>query len=234
MKQLHELINREDPGWPLVQQWIAEAKNPVEVLPAPDDKTREAALVATQVTTRSPMGAIIYESGGIFVDHGWLRILGSGHRRLPRTLPAWNFGRSFSQPGQQPAFLLCADDVVGGFFAIDGGGLKLETGKVCYFAPDTMVWENTELGYSQFLTWAFQGDLAKYYETQRWPGWEKDSAALPGDKVFNFYPLLAAFVNDAEAAADDRSRRPVTISEIYELAVGYAGERKPVSTISTK
>src|SRR6266568_4630888 len=49
MKQLHELINRDDPGWPLVQQWIAEATKPVEVLPPPDDKTREAALVATQV-----------------------------------------------------------------------------------------------------------------------------------------------------------------------------------------
>lgn len=232
MKQIHELINREDPGWPLVQQWIADATNPVEVLARPDDKTREAALVATQVTTRSPMGAVIYETGGILVDHGWLRILGSGHPRLPRTLPGWNFGRSFSKSGQQPAFVLCADDVAGGFFAIDGGGLEIEVGKVCYFAPDTLAWENTELGYSAFLTWCFQGDLAKYYETQRWSGWENDSAALPGDQVFNFYPLLAAFMN--EPAVDDRSRRPVSVAEIYELAVGYAGERKPISTTSTK
>jgi Protein of unknown function DUF2625 len=84
MKPLHELINRDDPGWPLVQQWVVEATNPVEVLPPPNDATRERALLDMQATTRSPMGAITYESGGIFVDHGWLRILGSGHSRLPR------------------------------------------------------------------------------------------------------------------------------------------------------
>ena len=95
LKELHELINGDDPGWPLVQLWVREARNPVEILPRLEDAVRERALVAAQVTTRSPMGAIIYESGGILVDHGWLRILGSGHPRLPRTLPGWNLGRSF-------------------------------------------------------------------------------------------------------------------------------------------
>lgn len=79
----------------MVQQWLAEATNAVEVLPPPDDATRDLALLATQVTTRSPMGAVIYESGGILVDYGWLRILGSGHPRLPRSLPEWNFKRTF-------------------------------------------------------------------------------------------------------------------------------------------
>ena len=59
MKPLHELISRDDPGWPLVQQWVGEATNSVEVLPPPDDDARERALLDTQVTTRSPMGAII-------------------------------------------------------------------------------------------------------------------------------------------------------------------------------
>src|SRR5579864_8923428 len=95
LKTLQELINTADPAWPLVQQWIAEAKNPVEVLPPISDAKREASLLATQVTTRSPMGAVIYETGGILVDGGWLRILGSGNARLPRSVADWNFGRSF-------------------------------------------------------------------------------------------------------------------------------------------
>jgi len=126
VKTLQELINRDDPAWPLVRQWVAEATNPVEVLPPPDDAIREGALVVAQVTTRSPMGAIVYESGGILVDHGWLRILGSGHPRLPRSLANWNFERSFAVSGERPSFLLVADDVVGGFFAIDAGGLGLK------------------------------------------------------------------------------------------------------------
>ena len=176
LKTLQELINTEDPAWPLVQGWIAEAKNPVEVLPPINDAKREASLVATQVTTRSPMGAVIYETGGILVDGGWLRILGSGSRtRGCRVL--WRTGisgRSFQRDGDQPAFLLIADDVVGGFFAIDGGGLKMQPGKVCYFAPDTAAWENLNLGYTDFLLWCFSGDLKKFYESFRWPGWEQE------------------------------------------------------------
>ena len=216
LKQLHELINREDPGWPLVQKWIAEARNPVEVLPPPDDASREKALVNAQVTTWSPMGAIIYETGGILVDHGWLRILGSGHPRLPRSLPEWNFGRTFHESSQRPSFVLCADDILGGFFAIDGGGLGLEQGKVCYFAPDRLAWENTDLGYSQFLTWSFQCDFAKYYEKERWPSWKEDLTALAADQAFGIYPFLCC---DGPPIAE-RSRKPVPITEIYDLHVG--------------
>ena len=86
MKTLDELIDRADPAWPLVREWIAAATNPVEVLPPPEEDSRRQALLAAQVTTRSPMGAIIFETGGLLVDHGWLRILGSGHPRLPRSL----------------------------------------------------------------------------------------------------------------------------------------------------
>ena len=58
MRSLGELLERDDPRWPEVQTWIAEATNLIEVLPPSED--RAAALLATQVTTRSPMGAIIY------------------------------------------------------------------------------------------------------------------------------------------------------------------------------
>jgi hypothetical protein len=216
MKPLHELINRDDAGWPLVQQWVAEATNPVEVLPPPDDATREHALLDMQVTTRSPMGAITYESGGIFVDHGWLRILGSGHPRLPRSLPGWNFKRSFSVSGQPPPFLLIADDVVGGFFAVDGGGLGLESGKVCYFAPGTLAWESTHLGYSEFLVWCFRGDLGKYYQDVRWSGWQDEASAVGGDQALSIYPFLSC----TGPPIAERSRRPVSIAEIYDLHIG--------------
>lgn len=49
----------------------------MEILPR-DPAAAEAELVKTQVTTRSVMGAVVYETGGILIDRGWLRILGSG------------------------------------------------------------------------------------------------------------------------------------------------------------
>lgn len=215
MKTLQELIDLEDPAWPLVQQWISEAINFVEVLQTSGDVERERALTDAQVTTRSPMGAIIYESGGILVDHGWLRILGSGHPRLPRSLPSWNVDRSFTVSGQQPSFLLIADDVVGGFFAVDGGGLGCERGKVCYLPPDTLVWEDTGKSYSDFLVWSFNGDLEMYYETMRWENWREDLKGICGDEAFGFMPPLCF----GDAPIDKRSRELVRVAKLYELHV---------------
>src|SRR5262245_45395501 len=114
MRELSELIDNQEPAWPMVEEWIRDASQQIDVLPA-DPLAADSALLASQVTTRSPMGSIVHNAAGILIDHGWLRILGSGHHpRFQRSLPEWNEGRSAS-------FLLIADDVVGGSFVINGG-----------------------------------------------------------------------------------------------------------------
>lgn len=115
MRPLEELINKEDSGYRLIENWLREAKNEVEILEK-DQTKADTALYRTQVTTRSPMGAIIYETGGILVDNAWIRILGSGSDKMQRGLPDWNKGKSFEEYGQAPPFLLVADDAIGGFF----------------------------------------------------------------------------------------------------------------------
>ena len=181
VRNLRDLISG-DPAWPLVQEWIAAASNRVEVLPA-SEPARSLALEATQVTTRSPMGAVIFETGGILIDGGWLRILGSGHPRLPRSLPDWNKGRTWTEEHRVPPILLVADDVVGGLFAVNGGGFDGPPGHVHYFAPDRLGWESLESGYSDFLQWTLQGDLEAFYEGQRWPGWLADPAVATPRRV---------------------------------------------------
>jgi Protein of unknown function DUF2625 len=189
MRDSEELINRDDPGWVFVKEWIDAAKNKVEILPC-DSLTAREALYKTQVTTRSPMGAIVYMTGGLLVDNGWIRILGSGHTKLNRTLPAWNKGKTFELYGEQPAYLLVADDAVGGFFAINGGRLGSDPGKVYYLSPGTLQWEPLKMNYSEFLIFCFNGDLNQFYKGQRWTNWEKDIIQLQGDKTFFFYPYL--------------------------------------------
>jgi hypothetical protein len=142
VKSLKELLS-EEPVWQLVHEWIAAASNQVEVLPA-RDPDRSRALEEMQVTTRSPMGAVVYETGGLLIDDGWLRVLGSGHPRLPRTLPGWNKGRTLSEAQSAPPILVVADDAIGGSFAINGGGLDGPQGHVHYFAPDRLKWESLE------------------------------------------------------------------------------------------
>lgn len=67
------------------------------------------------------MGAITFFTGGILIDNGWIRILGSGNDKLNRIIASWNKGKTISKFGEQPKYLLVADDVVGGMYAINAG-----------------------------------------------------------------------------------------------------------------
>ncbi len=189
MRSVEELINRREPAWLLVKGWIDSAKNKVEVLPVDTIKAKEA-LYETQVTTRSPMGAVIYITGGILVDDGWIRILGSGSAKLNRSLPGWNRGKAYKDFGESAPFLLIADDAIGGFYLLNGGGLGKDLGKVYYFAPDDLEYEPLNLTYSDFLQFCFNNNLDDFYEGRRWTSWRKEVSVLPGDKAFNFFPPL--------------------------------------------
>lgn len=213
-RTLQELLNRDDPAWPLIEGWIAEATHPVEVLSPAEDAAES--LVSIQVTTRSPLGAIVFQTGGLLIDQGWLRLLGSGHPRLPRSLPAWNSSCGLLESEVPPPCLLIADDVLGGFFALNGGRFAREGHTVWYFAPDTLAWEDTEKGYTDFLHWCLKGDIDRFYSPYRWSGWRVETAALGSDQAFSIVPPLFT----EGPSIEERSRRAVPLKELFELYVG--------------
>jgi len=204
MKSLDELLELEDPALPLINQWVLSAKNHCELLPPSAD--RADVLVKTQVTTRSTMGAIAYETGGVVVDHGWLRFLGSGHPRLTRTLSGWNDAKADRR-------YFVADDAAGGFFALNGGAFGADMGKIYYWAADSLEWEPTGLGYSEFLEWALMGDLAEFYASVRWASWREEIASLAGDRCVGFYPFLWT----REGSPETSRRSTVPIAEAFAL-----------------
>lgn len=205
MRSLEELIDLTDPAMPLIREWAQRAVRPVEVLPPSD--ARVSVLLRTQVSTHTPMGAVAYETGGILIDQGWIRILGSGHPRLNRTLPDWNKGRSDD-------FYLVADDAVGGFFAWNGGALAKARDGMFYLAPDTLDWMDMEgMGYSQFLEWACMGKVGEFYANLRWQGWEQEAAKLAGDLCFFFYPPL--FTKEGAGCRGERSVVPVAEAWVF-------------------
>jgi uncharacterized protein DUF2625 len=114
MRSLDDLLETTDPAILQIERWMAVAANTCERLPPSEENG--TVLHTLQATTRSTLGAVAYETGGLLVDHRWLRSLGSGHPKLPRNLADWNSGRS-------KGYLLVADDAVGGSFAINGGAL---------------------------------------------------------------------------------------------------------------
>ena len=217
MRSLNELINKTDPGWTFVKEWIDSAKNRVEILPVDTAKANDA-LYKTQVTTRSPMGAIVYMTGGLLIDNGWIRILGSGHSKLNRTLPEWNKGKSFKDFGQTAPFLLIADDAIGGFFLLNGGGLGKDLGKVYYFSPDNLEYEQLDLTYTDFLNFCFNNNLDEFYKGYRWTNWKEDVSKLDGDQTFNFFlPLWTKEGKDINKV----SRKAVPVEEQYNLNLDF-------------
>lgn len=98
---------------PIIQNWLKEATNHAELLPVNKDLA-ETALYQLQVTTKSPMGALVYGSGGLLIDNGWLRIAGSGHPRLPRDPASWTQRPEFASVRALPI----ADDVAGEFLLL--------------------------------------------------------------------------------------------------------------------
>jgi hypothetical protein len=217
MHPVHELINTADPGWTFVKQWIDAAKNNVEVLPADTNRAKDA-LYKIQVTTHSPMGAIVYMTRGLLIDDGWIRILGSGSGKLTRTLPDWNMGKTYTAFGQPMTSLLIADDVLGGYFLLNGGGLGQDTGKVYYFSPDRLEYEPLDLTYTDFLNFCFNHNLDDFYEGYRWSNWRTEILTLSGDKVFNFFPCL--WTKEGKEI-DKNSRKPISVDEQYRLNLDF-------------
>lgn len=72
MKSIDELILRSESTWIMVQEWVSKATNDVEIL-AVNRQDSGNVLYQLQVTTKSVLGAVSYYTGGILVEHGWLR-----------------------------------------------------------------------------------------------------------------------------------------------------------------
>jgi len=220
-------MNTEDPAWPLVRAWLAGAKQDVQILPR-NRQVAEQILLQLQLTTRSPLGAVIFETGGLMFDHGWLRFLGSGSPDMRRDILIWN--QQADGQSSLDGALLVAGDVVGGVFALNGGRFPAERGSVFYMAPDTLEWEDLAVSYSQLLQWAAGGDLTEFYQNMRWSGWERDLSALTGDEALAIYPPLWA---DGKTPITDRSRRVVSMSELWRLECDWAGQIKDLPQGST-
>lgn len=217
MRPVDEWINRKDPGWPILKKWIESATNKVEVLPVDTTKSKEV-LYNIQVTTRSIMGAVIFSTGGMLIDNGWIRILGSGCSRMQWTLSDWNKGKSINEFGNRPPYLLIADDAAGGYFAVNYGLLPEGFDSVFYLSPDNLTWAPFGGNYEDFLWFCFTGNLSKFYTGIRWSSWQKDFQTLKPDEVFHILPpLWSAEGKDVEKS----SRKPVPAGEqfFYNLSL---------------
>jgi hypothetical protein len=188
-------------AWTLVKRWIDQAANDVTVLPA-DGDSGPAALEALGASDRSVLGALAAGTGGLAIDHGWLRVFGG-----PRLLE-WS-------DRLEEAFVV-GHDVVAGFYAVDK-----QEGEVRYLGPDTLEWAGTEMGHSEWVHWTLAGDIESFYASLRWPGWEEESAALAPDEGLKIEP--PPFTRAGRIIAD-ASRSPAPMAELWNVQKEFIRE----------
>jgi len=193
----------EPRAWPLVKRWIDEAANDVRVLPVTEAAGREA-LAELGVTERSVLGALAVHTGGLAIDHGWLRVHGGPGLR------EW-------RDRLDDAFVV-GHDVVAGFYAV-----SRDDGEVRYLAPDSLEWEGTEMGHSAWVHWTLTGDVAGFYESLRWPGWQDEVAALAPGQGLSLHP--PPFTPEGRPVAG-ATRGPAPVTELWDVQQHFIHELK--------
>ncbi|MFA7768529.1 DUF2625 domain-containing protein [Streptomyces sp. NPDC048723] len=224
MRTLNELIDVDGPAWPELSAELGAGAVPVEVLPA-DPALARASLLQLQVTARSYLGAVVLHCGGLLLDDGWLRVLGSPaadrSRGLPGLAQANAFPSAFDADWCPDDGLVVAYDVLGGVFALNGArpadsGRPGGPGEIVYFAPDALRWEAVEAGYAAWLSWLLSGALDQFYADLRWPGWRAEVAELNGGRGLSLYPPLWSAEGRGDLAAT--SRRAVPMGQLLGFA----------------
>ena len=209
MKTLDKLVARQGSALPVLLQALRDpAANPCEARP-PEKKLAAETLVELQRGTDTFLGTIAFHTGGLSFHGGFLRVLGSGADPV-RNLRRWSRVTGALDEG----YALIADDVLGGFFAMNRGGFAADVEEgVFYLPPDRLEWQSLEVGYSEFLNWCVAGDHAAFYAPLGWEAWRGET--LPAwDEAWAFAPPPWTVEGPDLARAE---RRVVPVSEIWRL-----------------
>lgn len=188
MRPLIELLNHQDSALPLLRDWMEDPDGNGAILLPPEEPTRTDTLLGLQVTTRSMLGAVAYETGGVSAAEGLVRLLGSGASRSLLRAAAL-VGRPLD--GNYPDVIVVGDDVLGGLFALNGGRFCTDRqGEVFHLAADDTAWVSLGVGYADFVAWCLTGDLGQLYSPLADLNAYKARPRPAFDETYSFYPFL--------------------------------------------
>ncbi|MDG4825499.1 DUF2625 family protein [Asanoa sp. WMMD1127] len=198
----------ERPAWDEIADAVAAAPYPVQVLPA-DPRRSAGCLARLEITTRSWLGAVVANSGGLLVDHGWLRALGGGHDGLPDVA-------AHLDPAD--GRLVVGFDVLGGQFTWSRARPQARP-TIHYFGPEDLALDDLEVGYAEWLDAMLGGALTAFYSAVRWPGWEDEVLAVPPDQGISLWPPPWTSEGKDLSAV---SRRPIPLAELVSAHADLA------------
>lgn len=224
MRSIDELVEAEPAAWPALVEELAGAPVLVEVLPVDPGQGR-VCLHRLQVTARSRLGALALNTGGLLVDHGWLRVLGAGDSDRGLASLADANGLDGARPGT-PSSLLVGHDAVGGRFVVNGADPAStnrpgEPGEICYQGPQFLGWQALDTGYGDWLSWIADGFTTEFYQDVRWPGWIEEIESLPPTKGIAIFPFL--WSDEARRDLAATTRQPADLAELFQLHDQFGG-----------
>ncbi|MGH1144965.1 DUF2625 family protein [Bacillus pseudomycoides] len=173
-------------------------------------------LEVLQITSKSALGSIVYNTSGIIVDD-WIRILGSDSEKN-RGILSYNLVNKDGVATKIDKMLIVADDIVGGVFALNAGKFSIGVGDIWYFAPDTLEWESLDMKYSEFITWIAQGNMNEFYSTLRWNTWKEDSEIVKFDEAI----LIYSFLWSNELQLEKADKKIVPAKELLNINQEYS------------
>lgn len=231
MRRADELVTPEDDAWPEIEARIDQSELTVEVLPG-DPHEGRACLEKLGITTASPLGAVVYHTGGLLIDHGWTRLLGgTASGGLPGLAEANGLISGEDTRDRAPS-LLVGWDVLGGAILVNGSDAAAlrrpgKPGAVQHFHVDHLDWSGVgerNWKYGKYLAYLLSPFSRRMNEFDRWPGWEGEVEAVPLDCGLSVYPF--PWSTEAREDMASTSRRPVAIAELFSRHGDFARRRE--------
>lgn len=93
-----------------------------------------------------------------------------------------------STGAERPGFLVVAEDILGGRFEMDGGGLGVGPGTICYCGPDSLEWADLGIAHGQFVERTLAGATPEFYDDMRSEGWEQEVEAIGMGQGLSLWP----------------------------------------------
>lgn len=196
-----------------IKQEILSSKNNIELIE--NENHSDDLISLLQITERSTLGSIIKYTNGILIKDKFLRIFGSEESEWTDTIKKWNnFPQQIKQEHLLSGCVIFGYDLIGGFFAINGGAFGENLGKVFYFAPDTLNWENLNMGHSEFISWCINGNVDKFYESFIWSNAQDLINNTKIGQGISIYPFLwSKEGKDINAT----SKKIVPLKELWDI-----------------
>ena len=168
-----------------------------------------------KITDRSTLGTRIKYTNGILIKNKFIRLFGSEESEWTDSIKKWNnFPEQEKKAHIPSACVIFGYDLLGGFFAINGGAFGQELGKVFYFAPDTLNWENLDMGHSDFISWCISGNVDKFYESFMWVNSQEMINRTKKAQGISIYPFLWSIEGKD---MNNNSKKIVPLKEIWDI-----------------